>query len=81
MAVTVEYEPTFNVLKPKVLLKSEKYIIPSTGSGRPWDIHPDGRFLMMKPAASAGEQAAPAPSKIIVVTNWFEKIKERVSAE
>ena len=81
MAVPVEYEPTFKPLKPKDLFKSEKYILPSvTLVSIQWDIGRDGRFPMMKPAASACEQAAvPAPSKIIVVTNWFEKIKERVS--
>jgi serine/threonine protein kinase/Tol biopolymer transport system component len=78
MAVSVESEPTFSSEKPKVLFKGN-YVFPSLDDGDPWDIHPDGRFLMKKTAASAEESVeAPAPSKIIVVTNWFEELKDRV---
>jgi hypothetical protein len=77
MAVSVETEPTFNPGKPKMLF-SGNYI------GR-YDIHPDGnRFLMMKPLeptdeeSPAEESAAETPRKIVVVTNWFEELKERV---
>jgi hypothetical protein len=47
----------------------------------PWDIHPNGKkFLMIKPAASAGAAttaASPQP-KITIVVNWFEELKQRV---
>ena len=48
-----------------------------------WDIHPnDKRFLMLKSADTAdGESPAEAPRKIIVVTNWFEELKERVPVD
>jgi serine/threonine-protein kinase len=38
-----------------------------------WDVHPDGRFLMIRP--SAEELAAPP---IHVVLNWGEELKRRV---
>jgi serine/threonine protein kinase len=77
MAVDVETKPIFDYGTPKVLFQS-KYVGFAFATGTPWDIHPDGkRFLMMKPTvtpdAAVGQQL-----KIIVVTNWFEELKERV---
>ena len=49
-----------------------------------WDIHPGGkRFLMIKPTEttedeSTDESTAETPRKIIIVTNWFEELKQRV---
>jgi hypothetical protein len=35
------------------------------------------RFLMMKHAPSVEEPVAtPSPNKIVIVTNWFEELKE-----
>ncbi len=63
----------------------------------PWDIHPDGqRFLMIKPSEAvasekpseevtdeetSGESTAEIPRKIIIVTNWFEELKELAPVE
>jgi hypothetical protein len=80
MAVAVETKPTISFGTPKLLFKSTYLGLTST-SGTPWDIHPDGkRFLMIKPPApAAAKPAAPAPQpKIIMVTNWFEELKQRV---
>jgi hypothetical protein len=40
-----------------------------------YDVSPDGqRFLMLKPV----EQAEAAPTRINVVLNWFEELKQKV---
>jgi hypothetical protein len=76
MPVEVETEPTRKLGTPRSLLPN-KY----TGQ---FDIHSDGkRFLMIKPAAvkaeeSIEESVAEVPRKIIIVTNWFEEVKEMV---
>ena len=44
--------------------------------GRPYDIAPDGRFLMIRSAqADAGIGTA---ATLIVVQNWFEELKRLV---
>jgi len=86
MAVDIETEPTFKRGNPKILFKGT--YLSSTFSSvmfTAWDITPDGkRFLMIKPAASAGaastaEKPATAPPrpKINIVLNWFEELKQR----
>ena len=39
------------------------------------------RFLMMKPARGEGDTPGTIPLKIIIATNWFEELKERVPAK
>jgi serine/threonine protein kinase len=83
MAVEVETEPTFKRGNPKTLFQGTYFFrnITQTITVTPWDISPDGKkFLMIKPAASsAAAPTATGPQpKIIVVTNWFEELKERV---
>jgi eukaryotic-like serine/threonine-protein kinase len=77
MAVRVETEPAFNPGKPTVLFRGA-YYTPLAGV-TPWDISPDGkRFLMLQKAASAGTPtAAEVPSKINVVVNWLEELKQK----
>ncbi len=79
MAVSVRTDPTFTLETRKMLFPG-KYELPSNDVFSNWDIHPDGkRFLMIKPAASAGAgPAAPIPGKINIVVNWFEELKARV---
>ena len=90
MAVEVDTDPAFKLGKTAVLFKGA-YSLFTNPDGTPetsWDIRPDGKkFLMIKPAATTtGElttegQAVAAPQpKIIIVTNWFEELKERVPA-
>ena len=78
MAVSVETKPTLRFGTPKMLFKNTNLSF-NVFTGTPWDIHPDGkRFLMMKlPDTSPSSEEAPKP-KIIIVTNWFEELKERV---
>ena len=47
----------------------------AVGSGRHYDLAPDGqKFLMIKPAT---DDTSP-PAQIIVVENWFEELTARV---
>jgi serine/threonine protein kinase len=90
MVVPVETEPTFIPGNPEILFKgtysSGNFLNQITLT--PWDIHPtNGKFLMLKPIAPtddesiAGDIAEEAPRKIILVTNWFEELKEKVSVD
>ena len=77
MAVSIETEPEFNAGKPKELF-SGAYITAATGDIPPWCMHPDGRFLMIKPISSAdGESENSGPRKINVVVNWLEELKQK----
>jgi serine/threonine-protein kinase len=80
MAVAVKTDPTLSLGVPKPLFRNTNlgFIFIR---GYPWDIHPDGdRFLMIKPPPGAGGNAiAPGPRKIVIVTNWDEELKQRVS--
>jgi serine/threonine protein kinase len=84
MAVSVKAEPNFSLETPKLLFRGTyaSYAAKVIGQleNNPWDIHPDGkRFLMMKPSERTEEESITnPPRKIIVVTNWFEELKERV---
>ena len=82
MAVDIETETTFKADVPRKLFEGNfYYYLFSSGM---WDIHPDGkRFLMIKPTEttedeSTDESTAETPRKIIIVTNWFEELKQRV---
>jgi hypothetical protein len=47
--------------------------------GRTYDVSPDGRrFLVIKNSAAGDPNATPA--SMVVVLNWFEEVKRRVSA-
>ena len=46
----------------------------SENFGRPFDVAPDGRFLMTKRVTGS------RPEEITVVLNWFEELKRLVSA-
>ena len=78
MVVDVGIDPINNPGKPKVLFQSEK--LPEEAITRSsLNIHPDGkRFLMLNPVETAdGESETKALHKIIIVTNWFEELKEK----
>ena len=85
MVVPVETEPTFNHGNAKTLFRGT-YLFSSLPqvTSTPWDIHPkEKKFLMIKTPASTAEapEAAVKQPKIIVVTNWFEELKERVPVD
>lgn len=80
LSVSVETEPAFRLGKPEVLFRGI-YAAGRPNDLQPWDISPDGqRFLMMK---EVGPSTSPdsGPSKINVVVNWFEELKQRVPVE
>ena len=72
MVVSVETDPILKLGKPQRLFDNTSY--PS------WDIDPKGkRFLMIKEVeATENDSAQGRPRKLIVVTNWFEELKEKV---
>jgi hypothetical protein len=51
-------------------------MLPILGSQRPYDIAPDGRFLIIR--SSQPEAAAAPPPNLILVQNWFEELKRLV---
>jgi serine/threonine protein kinase/Tol biopolymer transport system component len=77
MAVEIATQPSLSVGKPKVLFTARYQSSPNPVPTANYDVSPDGqRFLMVKP--SGQDQAA--PTQINVVLNWFEELKEKVSA-
>jgi serine/threonine protein kinase len=73
LAVEVTTQPSFSVGKPKLLFEAS-YMQTPAGSAY-YDVSPDGqRFLMIKPV----EQPQTAPTKINIVLNWFEELKQKV---
>jgi serine/threonine protein kinase/WD40 repeat protein len=84
MVVDVETEPTFRPGNPKSLFRGTYYSPSLAQVAIPqWDIHPDGkRFLMIKDLQTTDEDSAGGiPHKFIVVTNWFEELKQRVPVD
>jgi hypothetical protein len=80
MVVEVEAEPTFKPGTPAVLLQRTPETSLTMGtSGISWDIHPDGRFLMLKSATEPGSESTVEDSrKINIVLNFFEELKQKV---
>lgn len=73
MRVPIEAATSFSAGTPEVLFQ-EAYFWGAGPTGRPYDIAPDGRFLMVK--EGAGTTRAPA-AQIVVVENWFEELEAR----
>ena len=70
MVASVETEPELTFGKPEVLFEGQYSHDPDIL--RSYDVGPDGRLLMIRPAESQ------APSQINVVQNWFEELKRLV---
>ena len=75
MVVAVETEPTLSPGNPEVLFAAP-YRPGGGGRNRPWDVAPDGRFLMIK-AGAPGQETQIAPH-IVVVENWHQELTELV---
>ena len=74
IAVLVETEPTFKVVRSETLFEGS-YFNGDKVVGPLFDISPDGnRFIMSK----QDETLLLIPREINVVLNWFEELKERV---
>ena len=80
VAVEVRTLPTFNFGKPTRLPIGEG--VQFVGTGRQYDITPDGKqFIVVLDAstsASPDGTRRPPPTQINVVLNWMEELKQRV---
>jgi len=82
IAVAVETEPTFKVIKSETLFRGNYVIRRPPTDLIPWDLHPDGkRFLMMKESSSDETTAKTARPKINIILNWFEELKQKMPVE
>jgi serine/threonine-protein kinase len=76
-AVQVRTQPTFSFGKPAPLPIGEG--VQFGGTGRQYDITPDGKqFIVLQDASTPGGTKKPPPTQINVVLNWSEELKARV---
>ncbi len=79
-AVTVQARDSkLTVGPPKMVLASAYFADAGPAPGRPYDLSPDGRFLMIKENATSDGRERPA--SITVVQNWLEELKRLVPAK
>ena len=72
MSAPVETDPTFRVTAREPLFQiGPEFLIGDRTTQ--YDVSDDGRFLMIR--AIAGTEGA---SRVVLVRNWFEEIRERV---
>jgi serine/threonine-protein kinase len=74
LAVTMQSGTTLVAGRPQVLF--ELAMLVQAAGNRPYDIAPDGRFLIIR-SGQADVDGGPA-SNLIVVQNWFEELKRLV---
>jgi hypothetical protein len=75
MTVPIQTAPTFSAAPPAEAVKGAFF---APAPGRNYDVSSDGRrFLVIKDAV----QTAAAPSRLVVVQNWFEELKARVPTQ
>ena len=73
MTVAVQTDPSFTPGTPEVLFEGN-YLEGILGAGRNYDVAPDGqRFLMI--TAGGGAEGTSAAASLIVVQNWFERLR------
>ncbi len=77
MAVPVQFGTALAAGHPKVLF--DFAMLPILGGSRPYDIAPDGRFLII-PSGQADVTDGTA-QEIVVVQNWTEELKRLVPAK
>ena len=52
----------------------------TAGEGRSFDISPDGqRFLVIKNNTASDQSSTVTPVSMVVVLNWLDELKQRVS--
>jgi hypothetical protein len=61
--------------RPQVLF--EIATLPLVGPFQPYDVTPDGRFIVIRPAQ--GERRGNAVPSLVLVQNWFEELRRLVS--
>jgi WD40-like Beta Propeller Repeat len=72
MSVSIDTTPMLRIGSPVRLFEWPESV---GGGGRGWDVAPDGRFLMVKENPSTKT----ASDSIVVVQNWFEELKRRLT--
>ena len=73
--VAVQSGTTLVAGRPRLLFEFAMESLPAQG-GRPYDLAPDGRFLMIR--SGRAEAAAGTASNLMVVQNWTEELKRLV---
>ena len=71
MAVPIQTEPNFSAGTPRQLFEGDYLNV----IGPSFDVHADGRFLMIK----SGDPAA-STTELRVVLNWFDEVERAVAA-
>ncbi len=71
MAARLQREPTPMVLSRDPVFVG-RYHSPAS------DLHPDGNRVIVGQMNVAAQQADSAPERFLVVTNWFEELRQRV---
>ena len=75
MAVTVTTNPTLQFGEPRELFRvSEPLMQIGAQYYTPWDVGPDGRFIMVRSVNAARDASAP----LIVVENRLEELKAKL---
>ena len=75
MAATVTASPALRVGEPFPLFRLPGHIaLLDEQWYTPWDVGPDGRFLMVRSVDGSRRNATP----LIVVENWLEELKTKV---
>ena len=78
-AVSLEYEPVFRIVgAPRDVFRGPYSF---RVDGRAWDVHPDGRFLVLRDAEDNDASSTPERQRIHIVVNWIEELRRRVPAE
>jgi dipeptidyl aminopeptidase/acylaminoacyl peptidase len=82
MAASVKTDNKIIAEKPEVLFEGEYFINSISYYVPTWDIHPDGkRFIMIKPGGTEADKIQRNATKVNVVLNWFEELKNRVPVD
>jgi dipeptidyl aminopeptidase/acylaminoacyl peptidase len=75
--VEIHTEPVFGFGKPMPLpIRGLEFSFAPTT--RSYDVMPDGRLLVVRPASAATDQTSRQTEQINAVFNWFEELKQRV---
>ena len=75
MSVGVARGPSWAAEQPVPVVKEGYLTTPIVDLGRTYDVAPDGRFLMVKGAAT---DPTAAPAGLVVVQHWGEELKRLV---
>ena len=77
MAARLQRDPVPVVLSTDVLFDPGLHSQPPSGSA----LHPDGdRFILAQPVSAGDVEAGAEPARLILVTNWFEELRQRVGS-